>query len=68
MRCPSDPAAPRLAAVADLPYRLASLFINNFVQNGGRISGRKRQDYFAALPDDVIADLETVVADSFGTG
>ena len=60
-----DQAKARIAVVADLPDRLSSLFINFCVQNGGRLSNRKRQDYFAQIPDEVITDLEAAVADSF---
>ena len=60
-----DQAKTRMAAVADLPDRLSSLFINFCVQNGGRLSGRRRQDYFAGIPDEVVSDLEAAVADSF---
>lgn len=56
-----DDAKRRIAELADLPDRLASLFIQFCVQNNGRLSARKRADLFPDLPDDLIAALEHAI-------
>ena len=57
-----DDAKRRLANKIDMPDRLASLFIQFCSQNDGRLSRRKREEYFPNLTDDEIAQLEAVVA------
>lgn len=59
-----DDAKRRLSLEADLPDRLASLFIQFCAQNQGRLSARKRADYFPAIPDAEIARLEAAIAAS----
>ena len=56
-----DEAKWRLAAQADMPGRLASLFIQFCVQNGGHLSDRERAEYFPDLPDALVASLEQAV-------
>jgi len=56
-----DDAKRRLAAVADMPDRLASLFIQFCGQNDGRLSARKREVYFPDVPDAELAMLEAAV-------
>ena len=51
--------------IVDLPDRLAELFIKLVLANGGRL-GKKRRPQFAALTDDEIAELETVVREHLG--
>ena len=57
-----DDAKRRLAERVDMPDRLASLFIQFCAQNQGRLSVRKREEFFSALNDDELAALEAVVA------
>lgn len=59
-----DDAKRRVADVADLPDRLASLLIQFCVQNQGTVSARKRAEYFQGVPAGVIAALEQAVWDS----
>lgn len=56
-----DDAKRRLAVVTDMPDRLASLFIKFCVQNGGRLSNRKREEFFPTIGDDLLARLEAAV-------
>lgn len=56
-----DDAKRRLAQVIDLPDRLASLFIQFCVQNGGVLSEGKRAAYFDGLADDKLASMEAAV-------
>src|SRR3954468_14736207 len=59
-----DDAKRRMAEIVDMPDRLASLFIQFCAQNQGRLSVRKREEYFAALDDSDLARLEEAVAAS----
>ncbi|MBR1836965.1 MAG: Fic family protein [Kiritimatiellae bacterium] len=52
-----DRARERMRDVVDLPDRKADLFFRLVVQNGGRLSSRKR-DFFAELSDGEVAALE----------
>lgn len=56
-----DEAKRRLAEVMDMPDRLASLFIQFCAQNQGKLSSRKRQDYFPELDDNDLGRLEAAV-------
>jgi Fic/DOC family len=56
-----DDAKRRLAAVADMPDRLASLFIQFCAQNEGRLSIRKREEYFPNARDEDLAAMEAAV-------
>ena len=56
-----DEAKRRLAQIIDMPDRLASLFIQFCAQNGGRLSARKKQDFFADLEPDTLAVMEDAV-------
>ena len=53
-----DEAKRRMAGLVDMPDRLASLFIQFCVQNGGRLSARKRADFFPGLSDELVTALE----------
>ncbi|MDR2881214.1 MAG: Fic family protein [Azoarcus sp.] len=57
-----DEAKRLLAEWVDLPDRLASLFIQFCSQNGGRLSSRKRAQYFSGLLDEEIQRLEDAIA------
>lgn len=56
-----DDAKRRVAAVADMPDRLATLLIQFCVQNRGIVSARKRADHFPGASDDEMAELEAAV-------
>ena len=56
-----DDAKRRIAELADMPDRLASLFIQFCIQNDGRLSARKRADLFPGLSDKLAAALEQAV-------
>ena len=56
-----DDAKRRLANRIDLPDRLSSLFIQFCTQNGGRLSTRKREQFFPALTDEEVTELEGIV-------
>lgn len=45
----------------DLPDRLSSLFIQFCTQNGGRLSARKREQFFSELTDEEVTELEGIV-------
>jgi len=57
-----DEAKRRLADKIDLPDRLASLFIQFCTQNGGRLSARKREQFFPELTDREVEEMETAIA------
>lgn len=59
-----DEAKRLIAEVADLPDRMASLFIQFCNQNEGKLSKAKKASHFTELPDDVIERLEAAVAAS----
>ena len=59
-----DDAKRRIAAIADLPDRLAGLLIQFCMQNGGTVSARKRADYFPGAGEQEMAALEAAVRDS----
>lgn len=59
-----DDAKRRVAEVADMPDRLASLLIQFCMQNNGVLSKTKREDYFPGVPLDLIARLEEAVVSS----
>ncbi len=56
-----DDAKRRLAQVIDMPDRLSSLFIQFCAQNGGRLSDRKREEYFARLDPPELERMEGAV-------
>ena len=57
-----DDAKRKLATKIDLPDRLSSLFIQFCTQNEGRLSSRKREQFFPELTDEEVEKLEAVVA------
>lgn len=59
-----DEAKRRLNDRMDLPDRLASLFIQFCAQNGGRLSMRKREQFFPQLSDAEVAELEHAIAEA----
>lgn len=56
-----DDAKKRLTELVDMPDRLASLFIQFCAQNEGRLSKRKREEYFPQMADDELIILEQAV-------
>ena len=53
-----DDAKRRMAGLVDIPDRLVSLFIQFCVQDNGRLSARKRTDFFPGLSDELVTALE----------
>jgi hypothetical protein len=51
--------------VIDMPDRLIDLFIRCCLQNHGKLSKRKREEFFAMLSDDEVAAMEQAVQDSY---
>ncbi len=45
-----------------MPGRQIDLFIQLCLQNGGRLSAKKRSDHFAFLSDEELAAMERVLA------
>jgi len=56
-----DDAKRRMAAILDMPDRLASLFIQFCAQNHGRLARRKHEEFFSALTGEEVAQLERAV-------
>lgn len=54
--------------VVDMPDRLIDLFIRLCLQNGGRLSARKRTDVFEKLTDDEVSRMEQAVRDAYQPG
>jgi hypothetical protein len=51
--------------VVDMPDRLIDLFIRCCLQNHGRLSKRKREQFFAMLKDDEVARMEEAMRDGY---
>lgn len=51
--------------VVDMPDRQIDIFINTCMQNGGRISLRKRKRFFSKLLDEEIVRIEKVFQDNY---
>ncbi len=61
-----DQCRAQMRAVVDFPNRHAELFLKLCLQNGGRLSLRKRQlPEFAQLSDQELEGLESVVQECF---
>ncbi len=58
-------AREEIADIVDMPDRLIVLFIKLCRQHGGRLSARKRQQYFSMLSDEEVSRIEDVVVDRF---
>lgn len=56
-----DDAKRRLTELVDMPDRLASLFIQFCAENSGRISKRKREEYFSGMGEAELERLELAV-------
>ena len=53
--------------IADIPDREIDLFIRFCLQNGGRLSARKRTDFFASLSDAEVERMEQAVREGCPT-
>lgn len=53
--------------IVDMPDQMINLFIRFCLQNGGRLSARKRASHFSMLSDEEIARGENAVRDVYGT-
>jgi len=53
--------------IVDMPDRLIDLFIRFCLQNHGKLSSRKREEFFAALSDDEVAKMEDAVQKAYRT-
>jgi hypothetical protein len=51
-----------------MPDRQIDLFIRFCLQNGGRLSARKRGDYFDFLSGEEVFRMEQAIQSSYGTG
>jgi hypothetical protein len=52
--------------VVDMPDRLIDLFIRCCLQNHGKLSKRKREEFFAMLSDEEVGRMEAAVGASYG--
>ena len=59
-----DDAKRRVAAIADMSDHLATLLIQFCIQNGGKVSNRRREQFFPEVSDDVIATLEATIRET----
>lgn len=62
-----DRARQKIKEIVDIPNQLLDLFIRCVRQNGGTLSARKREAYFAMLHDDEISKMEAAVNSSLST-
>jgi len=53
--------------IVDMPDRQIDLFIKFCIQNNGRLSRKKRKDYFDFLTDEEVKNLEEVIVSAYGT-
>ena len=60
-----DKTKQAIQEIVDMPDRLIDLFIQLCLQNGGRISTRKRESHFEFLTDDELADMENAVQEGY---
>ncbi len=56
-----EAARREMAEVVDMPDRLIVLFIKLCIQNGGRLSQRKREAHFELLEPHEIEEMEAIV-------
>ncbi len=57
-----DRTSNAICEIIDMPGRQIDLFIQLCLQNGGRLSAKKRTDHFAFLSDEELAAMERVLA------
>lgn len=61
-----DEAQRRIGEVVEMPDRLLQSLLMFLRQNGGSLSKKRRQDEFAALTDEEVAQIELIYRDVFG--
>ena len=54
-----------IQTIVDMPDRLIGLFIRCCLQNHGKLSKRKREEFFSVLSDHEVAAMEKAVQDSY---
>lgn len=60
-----DACRTALREIVDMPDRAVDLFIRLCLQNGGRLSARKRDEHFATLTGTELAEMERAVRAAF---
>jgi len=61
-----DTTKEAIQEIVDMPDRQIDLFIRFCLQNNGRLSARKRANYFVTLSDEEIDSMERVVQSAYG--
>jgi hypothetical protein len=56
-----------IQAIVDMPDRLIDLFIRCCLQNQGKLSKRKREEFFSMLGDGEVAAMEEAVRQAYQT-
>jgi hypothetical protein len=51
--------------VVDMPDRMIDLFIRCCLQNHGKVSKRKREEFFARLHDEEVTKMEQAVQQAY---
>lgn len=62
-----DKARKAIQEIVDMPDRKIDLFIRSCLQNGGRLSARKRAGYFSSLSEKEVARMEAALQAAYGT-
>jgi Fic family protein len=63
-----DRACYEINQIVAMPDNMIKQLINFILQNGGRLSKRKRERYFEALRSEELREIEEVVGEIFGKG
>ncbi|MBI5578115.1 MAG: Fic family protein [Deltaproteobacteria bacterium] len=63
-----DKTKKAIQEIVDMPDRLIDLFIQQCLQNNGRLSDRKRTTHFGFLSDAELINMEKVVQSGFNNG
>lgn len=61
-----DKVKTQLQRVVDMPDKKIHLFIQLTMQNGGKLSPKKRQDHFSMLTDGEVSQMEKAVQEQLG--
>lgn len=61
-----DKVKTHLQQVVDMPDKKIHLFIQLAMQNGGKLSPKKRQDHFSMLTDEEVFQMEKAVQEQLG--
>ena len=62
-----DKTKKAIQQIVDMPDRDIDLFIRFCLRNNGRLSSRKRSNYFSKLSDEEIRQMEQAVTSAYGT-